>query len=177
MNLNTVVAEEVYSCITSLLVENINYENKLKEFKLRKIDHDVFHYCIRKEYQNGNQTVSLKDALGSEYTDDFNNYVSVGELSVKLKRKIYRLLNKFEIDLFGEVFKVVDQECAGRVVSASKCKRKTVKKVKKITPKIGKKVKSARTGVKAIVLSEGTKSIAVIYIFTFVFILDYVFNS
>ena len=52
MNLNTVVAEEVYSCITSLLVENINYENKLKEFKLRKIDHDVFHYCIRKEYQN-----------------------------------------------------------------------------------------------------------------------------
>ena len=44
------------------------------------------------------------------------------------------MLNKFEIDLFGEVFKVVDQECAGRVVSASKCKRKTVKKVKKITP-------------------------------------------
>ena len=52
MNLNTVVAEEVYSCITSLC---INYENKLKELKLRKIDHDVFHFCIRKEYQNGNK--------------------------------------------------------------------------------------------------------------------------
>ena len=48
MNLNTVVADEVYSCIASLLVENINYENKLKELKLRKIDHDVFHFCIRK---------------------------------------------------------------------------------------------------------------------------------